>query len=204
MLYVSHCEPITKVLGPGRRYALWLQGCDRRCPNCIFPAGQPRDHGGKWLPVEKIWSEIKSVPNLTGVTVSGGEPFLQAAALARLIKFLRDESKLDVMIFTGFTLSELQNRPDSATAFLLANTDILVDGDYREELNNDSMYRGSDNQIVHFLSPKYLPYKDLIARTKNRSVEFVYRKDADFFMIGIPPKGFERKFLSKLLKGVEI
>ena len=203
MLYVSHREPTTKVLGPGRRYALWLQGCEKRCPNCIFPAGRPRDRGGQWLSVEKIWAEIKSVPNLTGITLSGGEPFLQAEALARLIKFLRDESELDVMIFTGFTLLELQNRPDSATAFLLANTDILVDGEYREELNTDSMYRGSDNQVVHFLSPKYLPYKDLIARTKNRSVEFVYRKGADFFMVGIPPKDFEKKFLSKLLKEVE-
>lgn len=203
MLYVSHREPTTKVLGPGRRYALWLQGCEKSCPNCIFPAGWPRDRGGQWLSVEKIWAEIKSVPNLTGITLSGGEPFLQAEALARLIKFLRDESELDVMIFTGFTLLELQNRPDSATAFLLANTDILVDGEYREELNTDSMYRGSDNQVVHFLSPKYLPYKDLIARTKNRSVEFVYRKGADFFMVGIPPKDFEKKFLSKLLKEVE-
>lgn len=202
MLYVSHREPTTKVLGPGRRYALWLQGCDKRCPNCIFPQGQPQNHGGEFFSVEKIWSEIKSVPNLTGVTVSGGEPFLQAAALARLIKFLRDESELDVMIFTGYTISELQNRPDSATAFILSNTDILIDGEYREELNTDSIYRGSDNQVIHFLSPKYLPFKDLIARTKNRSVEFVYRKDADFFMVGIPPKNFESKFLNKLLKEV--
>ena len=204
MLYVSHREPSTKVLGPGRRYALWLQGCEKRCPHCIFPAGQPRNRGGKWLPVKEIWAEIKSVPHLTGITLSGGEPFLQAAAVARLIKFLRDESDLDVMIFTGFTLTELKNRPDAATAFLLAHTDILVDGDYREALNTDSMYRGSDNQVVHFLSAKYLPFKELIARTKNRSVEFVYRKDSDFFMVGIPPKGFEKKFLPGLLKEVDV
>lgn len=204
MFYVSHCEPSTKVLGPGKRYALWLQGCQKRCPHCIFPAGQPLNRGGEWLPVEKIWSEIKSVRDLTGITVSGGEPFLQAEALARLIKFLRDETALDVMIFTGYTLSELQNRPDSATAFILGNIDILVDGEYREELNTNSIYRGSDNQVVHFLSPKYLPFKDLIARTKNRSLEFVYRKNSELFMIGIPPKGFEEKFLRTILKGVEL
>lgn len=203
MLYVSHREPITKVLGPGQRYALWLQGCEKRCPNCIFPEGQSRQRGGEWFSVEKIWSEIKAVPALTGITVSGGEPFLQATALARLIKFLREESRLDVMIFTGYTLLELQSRSDPATAFLLANTDILVDGDYREELNTNSIYRGSDNQVIHFLSPKYLPFKDLITRTKNRSLEFVYRKNEDFFMVGIPPKDFEKKFLRKLFKEVE-
>lgn len=204
MFYVSHREPSTKVLGPGKRYALWLQGCQKRCPHCIFHAGQPLNRGGEWLPVEKIWSEIKSVRDLTGITVSGGEPFLQAEALARLIKFLRDETALDVMIFTGYTLSELQNRPDSATAFILGNIDILVDGEYREELNTNSIYRGSDNQVVHFLSPKYLPFKDLIARTKNRSLEFVYRKNSELFMVGIPPKGFEEKFLRTILKGVEL
>lgn len=200
MLYVSHREPTTKVLGPGQRYALWLQGCEKRCPNCIFPEGQSKNRGGEWHSVEKIWSEIKSIPELMGLTVSGGEPFLQTAALARLIKFLRDESVLDVMIFTGYTLSELQSRHESETDFILSNTDILVDGDYREELNNDSMYRGSDNQVIHFLSAKYLPFKDLIEQTKNRSLEFFYRKDSELFMVGIPPKNFHDKFLRGLLE----
>lgn len=200
MLYVSHREPLTKVLGPGQRYALWLQGCERRCPNCIFPNGQPKDCGGQWHSVEKIWSEIKAVPNLTGITISGGEPFLQAAAVVKLIKLLRGESTLDVMIFTGYTLAELQDKHDAATDFILKNIDILVDGEYREELNTNSLYRGSDNQVLHYLSPKYLPFKDLIARTKSRCLEFVYRKDSEFFMVGIPPKNFEKIFLSKLLK----
>ncbi len=200
MLYVSHREPLTKVLGPGQRYALWLQGCKRRCPNCIFPNGQPLDCGGQWHSVKKILSEIKSVPNLTGITISGGEPFLQAAAVAKLIKNLRGESNLDVMIFTGYTLAELQEKHNAAIDFVLNNIDILVDGEYREELNTNSLYRGSDNQIFHCLSPKYLPFKDLIARTKNRSLEFVYRKDSEFFMVGIPPKNFEQIFLPKLLK----
>ena len=200
MLYVSHREPLTKVLGPGQRYALWLQGCERRCPNCIFPSGQPLDCGGQWYSVEKIWTEIQSVPNLTGITISGGEPFLQATAVAKLIKILRGESTLDVMIFTGYTLAELQDKHDAATDFILKNIDILVDGEYREDLNTNSLYRGSDNQVLHYLSPKYLPFKDLIARTKSRCLEFVYRKGSEFFMVGIPPKNFEQIFLSKLLK----
>ncbi len=200
MLYVSHREPLTKVLGPGQRYALWLQGCEKRCPNCIFPSGQSLDGGGQWHSVEKIWSEIKAVPNLTGITISGGEPFLQAAAVAKLIKILRGESTLDVMIFTGYTLAELHDKHDAATDFILKNIDLLVDGEYREELNTNSLYRGSDNQVLHYLSPKYLPFKDLIARTKSRCLEFVYRKDSEFFMVGIPPKNFEEIFLSKLLK----
>ena len=199
MIYVSHREPLTQVLGPGRRYALWVQGCKKRCPGCVFPEGQPLDTGGEWISAEKIWNEIQAVENLTGITISGGEPFLQAPALAELVKLLRQNSNLDVMIFSGYTLAELQARNDEATNFLLANVDILVDGDYREELNTGSIYRGSDNQTIHFLSPKYLPFKEKILRTKNRSLEFVCRKDGELFMIGIPAKNFERDF-SKIME----
>ncbi len=199
MIYVSHREPLTQVLGPGRRYALWVQGCKKRCPGCVFPEGQPLDTGGEWISAEKIWNEIQAVENLTGITISGGEPFLQAPALAELVKLLRQNSNLDVMIFSGYTLAELQARNDEATNFLLANVDILVDGDYREELNTGSIYRGSDNQTIHFLSPKYLPFKEKILQTKNRSLEFVCRKDGELFMIGIPAKNFERDF-SKIME----
>ena len=198
MLYVSHREPSTDVLGPGQRYALWVQGCKKRCPHCIFPAGQPLDSGGELIAVETIFYEIKNVPDLTGITISGGEPFLQADALAKLIKILRDDTNLDVMIFTGYTLSELKNRHDSATDFLLVNTDILIDGEYREELNTNSIYRGSDNQVIHFLTPKYLPFKNLIEKTKNRSVEFVCRQDNELFIIGIPPKNFDKNFVKRI------
>lgn len=200
MLYLSHRESSTKVLGPGQRYALWVQGCEKRCPRCIFPAGQPKYSGGQWVSVGKIWREIKNTPALTGVTISGGEPFLQAAALARLIKILRAESALDAMIFSGYTLAELKARHDAPTDFVLANIDILVDGEYRDDLNTNSLYRGSDNQAIHFLTPKYLPFSDLIARTKNRSVEFVQRGD-DLFMVGIPAKNFSSDFVNRILGG---
>ncbi|MBQ9441891.1 MAG: radical SAM protein [Selenomonadaceae bacterium] len=202
MLYVNHREKSTKVLGPGRRYALWLQGCKKRCPFCINPQGQPTDSGGEWISIKKIWREIKSVGGLKGITVSGGEPFLQAEKLAELIKILREESNLDVMIFTGYKLEELQARQDESIDFLLANTDILIDGEYREELNTNSLYRGSDNQRIFFLTQKYLPFKEAIERTKSRNIEFVCREDGELFMIGVPPKNFDKKFMKKIFEEV--
>ena len=203
MLYVNHREKMTKVLGPGQRYALWLQGCKKRCPCCINPKGQPTDSGGEWISVKKIWQEIKSTAGLTGVTISGGEPFLQAKKLAELIKILREESNLDVMIFTGYTLEELRARKDESINFLLANTDILIDGEYREELNTNSLYRGSDNQRIIFLTQKYSPFKEVIERTKSRNIEFVCRKDGELFLIGVPPKNFDKEFMKKIFNEVE-
>ena len=197
-LYVSHREPCTKVLGPGQRYALWLQGCKKRCLGCVFPAGQPLNTGGEWFSVEEIFLEIQAVENLTGITISGGEPFLQAEGVAKLVEMLRQNSTLDIMIYSGYTIEELKARNDAAINFLLGNVDILIDGEYCEDLNNNSIYRGSDNQRIHFLSPKYLPFKEKILRTKNRSVEFVCRDDGELFMIGVPAKNFGKDFIDKL------
>ena len=102
------------------------------------------------------------------------------------------------MIYSGYTLDELKSRNDAAINFLLANIDILIDGEYLEELNTNSIYRGSDNQKIHFLSPKYLPFKEKILKTKNRSVEFVCRADGELFMIGVPAKNFNKDFIDKL------
>ena len=48
MLYLNHEEEKTKVLGPGVRYVVWVQGCKRRCPGCINPLGQPLSENGYW------------------------------------------------------------------------------------------------------------------------------------------------------------
>ena len=92
------------------------------------------------------------------------------------------------MIYTGYTLAELNAMESPEIPFILAHIDILIDGEYREEENRDTIYRGSDNQIIHYLSQKYEPYKELIEKTKNRSIEFVYRGGQDLFLVGIPAK----------------
>ena len=199
-LYVSHKEALTEVLGPGRRFALWTQGCKRRCPGCIFPEGQPTDKNGIWLETDDLAAEIIATPNIVGLTVSGGEPFLQAEALAHLIKKLKENTLLDFMMFSGYTLEELRQREDLATDYILGSIDILVDGEYVEEKNDGCLWRGSSNQNIHFLSPKYRPYREKIENAKNRNVEFVYRGEYDLFMVGIPAKNFQRDLWKETLK----
>ncbi len=198
MLYISHREPVTEVLGPGRRYALWLQGCKKRCPNCVFPWGQPLDVHGTWMAEDALLEEIRDAADshsLRGITISGGEPFLQAEALLPLIQGIRAQTALDIMMYSGYTLAELRERHDDAIDGILACIDLLVDGEYIESQNTDTAYRGSDNQVIHFLSPKYRPYKEQMEHLHNRSVEFVTRDAGDVFIIGIPAKSFREQFL---------
>lgn len=198
MLYINHREKSTKVLGPGLRYVIWVQGCKKDCIGCINPAGRPLDRNGYYISIETLFSEICATPNLTGITISGGEPFLQSEELSKLIYLIKTESQLDIMVYTGYTLAELRRRNNAAVNAILSNIDILVDGEYIEEKNNNTLYRGSDNQVIHFMSKKYLPFKDKIESAHNRNIEFICRNDGELFIIGIPVKGFQKHFINNI------
>jgi anaerobic ribonucleoside-triphosphate reductase activating protein len=90
-----------------------------------------------------------------GVTISGGEPFLQAAALAEMLRILRLDFGYDtgVIVYTGFLLEELQQIP--AMKPLLEQTDLLIDGPYVRELDDGRSLRGSSNQRIIPLTNRY-------------------------------------------------
>ena len=96
----------------------------------------------------RLLQKIRQNPLLTGVTFSGGEPFLQCAPLAELAKEIHAMG-LDIWSYSGYTLEELRARHDEATNALLAEIDVLVDGAYIEELRDLTLhFRGSSNQRV--------------------------------------------------------
>lgn len=176
----------TKVLGPNTRAAIWLQGCERRCEGCMSPASRPLE-GGKLVPVSAIIEELSKLNDIEGVTISGGEPFLQPVPLLLLLRRIKDELGLGVIIYTGYTLSELQSLQNtSINEILTGYVDILIDGEYVDELNDGMALKGSSNQNVHFLTARYLSYAQ-IYKTTSRSAE-VIASNQDLFFVGIPPK----------------
>ena len=200
MLYISHREKTTKVLGPGLRYVFWVQGCKKRCVGCINPAGRPLNKNGYFISAEELFQEISSTPKLTGITISGGEPFLQADEIVKLIRLIKAQTNLDIMMYSGYTLDELRSWQNSAVEEILSNIDLLIDGEYIEKYNNNTLYRGSDNQIIHYMSNKYLPFKDKIEAAHNRSVEFICRDNDELFLVGLPAKNFQKEFINKILE----
>jgi anaerobic ribonucleoside-triphosphate reductase activating protein len=92
---------------------------------------------------------------LEGVSFSGGEPFLQAAALARLARGCR-RLGLSVLAWSGFTLEELRGASaPSGAAALLDELDVLIDGPFVRELSGEDCLRGSSNQRVIQLTDRY-------------------------------------------------
>ena len=135
--------------GPGVRMTVFMQGCPHRCPGCH----NPHTHdpaGGEWADTKELLTRFKARPLLSGLTLSGGEPLLQAKAAAALARGVKALGK-NVLLYSGYTLEELQelSRRDKDAARLLAYTDILIDGPYIEaERDIGLAFRGSRNQRI--------------------------------------------------------
>ena len=98
------CRNGTKVLGPGLRYVIWTQGCPFHCEECATPESRPITKD-KEVPIITIAQDILAQPGIKGITISGGEPFLQAASLFNLLKMvLKERPELTVIVYTGYQL----------------------------------------------------------------------------------------------------
>jgi anaerobic ribonucleoside-triphosphate reductase activating protein len=146
--------PDTEAEGPGRRYAVWVQGCPLRCPGCCNPDLLPF-RGGRAVAPADLAARILAAPDIEGLTLLGGEPFAQAEPLAEVAERVR-AAGMSVMVFTGFTLEFLRARPEAAR--LLAATDLLVDGPYdARRPDAERRWVGSTNQRTLALTDRYDP-----------------------------------------------
>lgn len=131
--------------GEGVRLTVFTQGCPHHCHGCHNPQTWNLT-GGHEIDTEEIVQKLKENPLLSGITFSGGEPFLQPAPLAEIARAAH-KLGLDVWSYTGFTLEELEKRTDVQQ--LLNEVDVLVDGPYVEALRDLTLrFRGSSNQRI--------------------------------------------------------
>ena len=153
------------VLGPGTRAAIWLQGCPFRCPGCIAPENLPFQ-GGQIVDVTSLADELASLPDIEGVTFSGGEPFAQATRAGDSGGLHQAQTRFVVPIFFRLHLEASLPPWNAAQRDLIARLDILVDGRYIAGRHTDHGLKGSDNQIVHLLTPRYRHLEPAVARTR--------------------------------------
>ena len=155
---IAGIVPESFVDGEGVRFAIFMQGCLRNCPGCHNPATHDLN-GGKIFDTEEIISAMKKNPLVSGITLSGGEPFLQIPPAVELAKAAKNFG-LDVWCYTGFKFEDIPSEGEE----LLKNTDVLVDGEYIEDLRDlDLNFRGSKNQRVIDVK-KTLSNKKIILR----------------------------------------
>jgi len=139
--------------GPGLRAVIWLQGCTLGCPGCFNTPTHPQS-GGEWLAVDTLFKRIQSLaPGLEGLTVSGGEPLQQIGPLSALLRRVRQETSLTVIVFTGFSAAELERLPGIAA--LKASVDVLIAGRYEQDQRLARGLLGSANKRLLFLTGRY-------------------------------------------------
>lgn len=131
--------------GEGLRAVIWAQGCSHNCKGCHNPETHSFDKG-VLLEVDELKQMIKDLTFQDGITLSGGDPFFQAEAMAEIAKYAK-ELGLNVWAYTGFLFEDLLK--NEKTKNLLKYIDVLVDGKF--ELENKSLnikFRGSTNQRI--------------------------------------------------------
>jgi len=186
-LNVAAWLPCTEVEGPGRRAALWVQGCDKRCPGCCNQRMLPFVER-EMLPAAEVvqrLAEAQDAFGIEGVTFMGGEPMLQARGLAQVALGARALG-LTVMVFTGYTLDELATVQPADWQALLQASDVLVDGQYlAQQPDTERRWIGSRNQRVHYLSARYDASIERLTQ-KGRDIELRFGLDGALRVNGWP------------------
>lgn len=178
--------PVT-TLGPGRRVGVWFQGCSIRCPGCISVDTWPVGRG--ITTVADVMNALQEwLPQANGITISGGEPFDQPDALRDLLSALREQTSVSILIYSGHAFERL-------AAWLAANPgliDGLISEPFEASMPQTRALRGSDNQVLHLLTPlgaRDLATIDRPSRAEDRVLDVMFDPDGTVWFAGIPRRG---------------
>jgi anaerobic ribonucleoside-triphosphate reductase activating protein len=179
--------PVT-TLGPGRRLGIWFQGCGIGCAGCVS-----RD---TWEISSGVATSVQELADygldrieklsLTGVTISGGEPFEQPDALLELLRSLRAASfrePIDVLCYSGLPLKRIETHfPE-----YLELIDVLIPEPFVNKRSDTASWRGSSNQPVVLLSDLARErFKDVPQGTAGMQVVVDEQR---VWLIGVPRGG---------------
>ncbi|HNY12877.1 MAG TPA: 4Fe-4S single cluster domain-containing protein [Candidatus Wallbacteria bacterium] len=197
-MYVSKIHYPVKNLGFGsRRLGIWFQGCSIHCEGCINKDTWPFDEKHKILLSDlRDRLNIFKSKRVDGVTITGGEPFDQPAALIKLVKYLRGITDGDIFVYSGYRYEYLSRKFPA----ILSKIDVLVSEPFAENETDRLIWRGSDNQKIHLLSAaarKLYPKNINKIEYSGRKMQFSIIGD-EIFMIGIPARTDMKKFYKLL------
>ena len=132
--------------GPGFRYAIFVQGCSHHCPGCHNPHTHD-PNGGELRDTAELIEAMGKDPMISGVTLSGGEPFEQAEALLPIARAAKEKG-MELAAYSGYLYEDLL-ADNGARRALLELCDVLIDGPYIDAKRNlDIRFKGSENQRI--------------------------------------------------------
>lgn len=134
--------------GEGCRVTLWVAGCTHHCKGCHNPQTWSFKSGREFTEdiKNKLYNVLK-LPYIKGITLSGGDPLDSFDDIFELVRDIKNSfNDKDIWLFSGYTLEDIQN---SEKNIILEYIDVLVDGEFKEELKDLTLkFRGSSNQRI--------------------------------------------------------
>lgn len=152
------------------------------------------DSGGYQVDPGELALQIAALPDIEGITISGGEVFQQPEAAAALLAPIRARG-LNTWLYSGYTIEELVGMDDHRIDDLLALTDVLVDGRF-QDCDESLLFRGSRNQRIIHLTRAISP--DRIKATGETRMDISLDIDGRMVLVGIPPRGFLKHFQERM------
>lgn len=186
-MYVARVLYPVEVLGPGKRVGIWFDGCPRRCKGCSNPELWDFMERYKTTPetIYKLINELSKQHEIDGFTLTGGDPIFQAKDMQKLISLIKKISN-DIIVYTGYKKEEIEQQ-------YLKDVTLLIDGEYIEELNDNSFLKGSSNQQTYILDEnKQQKYESYLEGGENQIQNF-------FTSDGVVSVGIHRAQFSKAL-----
>lgn len=149
--YIGDYKPFMFVDGEGVRCSLYVSGCLFACEGCFNEATWNFRYGTPYsAELEDRIIEDLRMPYVQGLTLLGGEPFLNTGvclALARRVRAEFGDTK-DIWSWTGYTYNEILLDSDDKVE-LLGEIDVLVDGRFDVAQRDLKLqFRGSSNQRI--------------------------------------------------------
>ena len=164
-MYIARILYPIEVLGPGKRIGIWVSGCIHKCKGCSNPELWQKHEKYK-ISIEDLLSLIHQISyanQVDGFTITGGDPMEQSDELMILLGKLKSISD-DILVYTGYEIEELNENQ-------LKNISVLIDGKYKEDLNDNSILRGSSNQRIHILEEKQRVKYEIYLKTESNKIQ---------------------------------
>ena len=139
----------TIVDGVGLRYSIYFSGCSHACPGCHNEYSWNPNNGTEltYEILNEIANEINQNELLDGITISGGDPLFNPKDMLKVLKFLKEKTKKNIWMYTGYTLEEIKK--DDLRKKCLKYVDVLVAGRFIKELYDPNIqFRGSSTQRI--------------------------------------------------------
>lgn len=145
---INSFQSLGTVDGPGIRFVVFMQGCPLRCKCCHNPDTWSFDGGKEYTPsevLEKVKRCVDYFGTDGGLTVSGGEPLMQAEFVYQLFSLAKQNGINTCLDTSGCVLDENVIKLLSVTDHVLLDLKYTNDLDY---LNNVGM---EFSKVVKFL-----------------------------------------------------